>query len=146
MDLRKIIREEIDDLQWIHDIKPRDPNKISVGDYYYIIDNGLGQNMEKSKATHVRYILKVLDIYDDGTNNMVIFYTMDKNSLRRGVERFYIYEEDGESVSEDDLPYREDYQLYYDEYLTYNDAKQLVDGNYWRYTENPLSTLLEIEG
>jgi len=140
--IKTILREEFDDLQWIHDIKPRDPNKISVGDYYYIIDNGLYRSMEKSEATHVRYILKVLDIYD----GEVIYYTMDKNSLRRGVERFYIHEDDVESVSEGDLPYREDYHLYHDEYVTYNEAKRLVDSNYWRYTENPLSTLLEIEG
>jgi hypothetical protein len=66
MDIRKIIKEEIDDLEWAREAVSG--LNINIGDVFYIIDGASGFSEpslpDDSKPMHVRYLFYVTDIVE----------------------------------------------------------------------------------
>jgi len=76
MDIRKIIKEEIDDLEWAREAVSG--LNINIGDVFYVVDNNNPQKTNPSpddyQPTDARYVLTIADIIPDEKGGLIIKY------------------------------------------------------------------------
>jgi hypothetical protein len=137
MNIKRIILEETNDFDWIKKVIPRNPTDVNVGDYFFIIRDYPKQRFTGSKK--VRYIVKVIDIYDvDGVEYVYNMPVSLDDFFEDGYESFYD-EDTGEYYRyEDEIPSIEEVLMENEDYdmLTMDKVHGMINEGYWIYTDS----------
>jgi hypothetical protein len=138
---------ESNDFDWIKDVKPRGDDEINVGDYFYIIDYYPRQNRKLGSVDEIRYLMKIVNIFEDSEGTTWIFHpSIEIDTLNNeGFEEFY-NEETGEFwYDESELPHITELDED-DDLLSLEQAQKLIKSGYWRYTDDPIGVVKQVYG